>query len=182
MSLKHPRVSRQRGFTLMEMLVAVLLFGIGLLGVVGLNAVSLASSYVAGTRTVANELTTDMADRMRANRDAAYAAAGSRYSDLAPVDNSCRAMYISRLNVAPAVCTTTQMAEDDLKDWADQVARILPGGVGVVCMDSTPVDGVSGAAACDGVGNVYAIKVFWNERGARGEDVRNMRFSSAVQP
>ncbi len=171
-----------RGFTLVEMLAAILVFGIGLLGIVGLNALSLASSHVAATRSQASDLAENMADRMRANLPAVYAAAGSRYADIAPADNSCRAMYATRVNATPVSCTADEMAADDLIDWSSLVSQTLPGGAGAVCVDSTPEDGTALASNCDDIGNVYAIKVFWSERGAKGQDAQNLRFVLSVQP
>mgnify|MGYP006992422190 CR=1 FL=1 len=40
-----------------------------------------------------------------------------------------------------------------------------PGGSGVVCLDSTPDDGTATEPACDSGGAMFAVKVFWKERG-----------------
>jgi type IV pilus assembly protein PilV len=68
-------------------------------------------------------------------------------------------------------------------DWLDQVQQSLPAGDGVVCIDSTPDDGDDAAAAeCDGVGDTYAIKVWWSQRSTRDLDAELLRFAMTVRP
>jgi type IV pilus assembly protein PilV len=57
----------QRGITLIEVLVAVLIFSIGLLGVAGLLVMSVRSNHAAYLRTQVTFLAQSMADRMQAN-------------------------------------------------------------------------------------------------------------------
>jgi type IV pilus assembly protein PilV len=71
------------------------------------------------------------------------------------------------------------MAAHDLADWGAKVKAALPGGTGVVCVDSTPNDGTApgtATALCDGTGTVgYVIKIWWN-------DDRTTKSASAVRP
>jgi len=62
---------RARGVTLIETLVALLVIGIGLLGLAGLQTVSMQYNHSSFLRTQANNFAYDIADRMRANRSAA---------------------------------------------------------------------------------------------------------------
>jgi hypothetical protein len=52
----------------------------------------------------------------------------------------------------------------------------------VVCIDRTPNDGVAGTPACDGLGNAYAVKVFWSQRATRGVAAAPMRMAVTVRP
>lgn len=63
------RPPRQRGLTLIEVLVALLVLSIGLLGLAGLQNVSLQYNHDSYLRTNANNLAYDVMDRMRANRN-----------------------------------------------------------------------------------------------------------------
>lgn len=63
--------SLQRGVTLIEVMVAVLVFAIGLLGVAALQSVSLQSGQGAYYRTQATNLAYEVADFARVNRSAA---------------------------------------------------------------------------------------------------------------
>lgn len=60
--------SGQRGFTLLEVMVALLIFGVGLLTVAALQSVSKRANYEALQRTTASFLAMDMLERMRVNK------------------------------------------------------------------------------------------------------------------
>src|SRR5256884_5493529 len=66
-----------RGFTLIEMLVALVVLAVGMLGVASLFGISLHSGSSAITRMQAVNLAADIADRIRANRRAAGAYGGA---------------------------------------------------------------------------------------------------------
>lgn len=68
---KHARRHGQRGFTLLEVLVAVVILSVGLLGLAGLQAQSLRANQSALFLSQANLLAYDIVDQLRANRDAA---------------------------------------------------------------------------------------------------------------
>lgn len=143
----------QQGFTLIEVLVAVLILSFGLLGLAGLQAASIRANHSAYLRSQATQLAYDMADRMRANM---AGVAGNYYND--PTLTPEPACYTS------AGCSPLQLARDDAARWAAELQSLLPAGsAGVVCIDSTPADGLPGAAACDNVGVHYVIKVWWRD-------------------
>jgi type IV pilus assembly protein PilV len=147
----------QQGFTLLEVLVTLVIFAFGMLGVAGLQMVSLSNMDSAQNRSVATLKAAEMGERIRANP-------GAVYSGTVPADNSCRTAHYADRHAAPAACTPILMAADDLKDWSNELAVRLPAGKGTVCIDSTPDDGLPGATACDGVGTALAVKVWWNEK------------------
>lgn len=150
------------GFTLVEVLVAMIVLAIGVLGVAGLQATGLRSSYSASLRSQATMLAYEMTDRLRANL------AGYRdndYNNTIGVDSYC--VWHGHTT---AVCSPRQMAQHDVFEWRQTLAEELPQGVGVVCLDSTPNDGgdmdsngtVDPAEfACDNTGDLYAVKLWW---------------------
>lgn len=176
------KLGRAHGFSMVEVLVAILVFSIGLLGLAGLQSLSLASSHVSALRSVAVMHARDMADRMRANLGAVHAPVGQRYHDLTAADRSCRWMHFKHQHATPANCTPQQLAEDDLFDWQQRVAAALPSGVAVACIDSTPQDGLPAAPACDGIGNAYALKVWWTEKPDRSGAAQVKQFVTVTQP
>jgi type IV pilus assembly protein PilV len=143
--------SRQSGFTLLEILVAIVVLSIGLLGLAALQVVSLNNNQVAYYRSIASQQAYDMADRMRANLDGIGA---GNYSDLTavlPVDPAC----------ILAGCTSAQMATTDHFQWLTNNARLLPGGTGTVRCVSGPAGCVTIVANSN---RVFDITVSWTEK------------------
>lgn len=144
---------QQAGFTLIEVLVSSLILSIGLVGVAGLQAVSLKNNQSAYMRSQASALAYDLADRMRSN--VAGANAGAYDPASAASSATCK---------TPVGCTAQQLAQNDLAEWNAALASNLPMGTGFVCIDSTPYDGASAASpACDGNGTRYSVKVWWDD-------------------
>jgi type IV pilus assembly protein PilV len=115
---------RQRGLSIVEALVALVVIAVGMLGIAGLYLSSLQASRTAKLRTQAVQLVGSLADRIRANRDAAIAYDTAQYGG-APQKHSCDT----------ATCTAANLAEDDLSRWMDDLKDPisgLPGGTRVV--------------------------------------------------
>jgi len=156
------------GTSLVEVLVSLLVLSGGLMGMAGVHAVSLRNNQAAYFRTQATTLTTDMIERMRANKTGVD---NDAYDDVA---GAATASCFTALT-----CTPAQMAAQDVLDWGNQVTAALPGGDSVVCLDSTGNDGTAGANACDGLGTVYAIKIFWDDD---RDGVAEQRYVTTWQP
>jgi type IV pilus assembly protein PilV len=62
--IKTPLRNQQSGVMLIEALIAILLFSIGILGLVGLQTISTQNSVNAGERTIAGSLANDMVSQM----------------------------------------------------------------------------------------------------------------------
>lgn len=71
----HITAGRQKGLSLLEVLVSLVLLSIGLLGLAGLQATALKSGHSASMRSQATILAYDILDEMRAN--SIQASAGS---------------------------------------------------------------------------------------------------------
>ncbi len=147
---------KSSGFSLLEVLIAIVLLSFGLLALAGLQMVSLANGQSSSLRSTATTLAYDMADRMRANITAVTA---GNYNGIAGTDNQCQAVHYADTHTTPADCTPVQLAQDDVYDWKRYVQGSLPGGSGTVCLDSTP-----DTPACDNTGKSYAVKVSWNDK------------------
>ena len=151
------RLHNNQGFTLVEILVSVFVLGIGLLGLSGLQVLSLQNNHSAYLRSQATLLAYDMADRMRANLSAVIAL---------DYDKPTAASIGDCINATG--CTPAEMAQNDMYEWSNaaspiSVAALLPKGAGMVCIDATPNDGSVASPECDGNGEIYAIKVWWND-------------------
>ncbi len=113
-------VGRQRGVSIVESLVALVVITVGMLGIAGLYLSSMQASRTAKVRTHAVELAASIADRIRANRDAGTAYDTAGYSS-APATQDC----------STARCDPDALAQDDLSRWLTDLRDTLPGGEAV---------------------------------------------------
>lgn len=153
MPLKRCGRRRQTlGYALLEALVAVIVTSIGFIAAARLQTLGLTFNNSVLHRQKATLLGNQMTDRMRANNPIG-SDVQKLYDKVAPGSTDCLA----------SGCTPALLAQADAAEWAADVAAQLPDGTGVVCIDSTPDDGEAGAAACDGVGRLLAVKVWWSD-------------------
>jgi len=149
---KQPRVMRwstadQRGFSLVEVLVAVLVLSVGLLGLAALQVMSLRASDSARMRTAVSIAAYDLADRLRANP--------SSFFQRGQATKGVR-------TIAASDCPYTGAVDDALKRWRRDICAMgLP----------EPSSGTRAAIDCQdgnacGSGNC-ALVFRWND--ARGE-------------
>ena len=142
---KRRNRSRQRGITLVESLVALVVLSVGMLGIASLYITSLKAGRSALVRTQAVNLATDIADRIRANRDGLNAYDTSLYGG-APAVQPCMG----------ADCSSEDMAQDDLARWMQTLRTVMPGNAtGEVIFQDQP-----GTQP-----NQYTIIVSWLESG-----------------
>jgi type IV pilus assembly protein PilV len=137
---------QQRGITMVESLVALVVLSVGMLGIAGLHLASLKTGRTALLRTQAVNLVNDMADRIRANPRARDAYDSGDYA-AAPATHDC---------VTVSNCSSAELAEDDLARWLAQVDATLPAAVAAI-------DFV--AAAATGRPDQYSVSVQWTEAG-----------------
>jgi len=111
------------GFTLLEVMIALVIFSVGLLGLAGLQSRGLQSNTVAQFRTLAIIEAYDMADRIRANP---VGIADGNY------DNLDSATPVAGSDCLNATCTPQQIADLDYFEWINQIQQSLPSGHGIV--------------------------------------------------
>jgi len=179
----------QTGFTLLEVLIAVLVLAIGLLGLAKLQTFGLHANHSAHLRTQATLLAYDFTDRMRSNR-AAFLDANDNYVD-PPAGDPADNIICEWNGSAVTDCNPEEMAQFDLQQWRQALKANLPGGVGTVCLDSSPEDGEdkndngildASEYACDGQGGIYAIKIWWTELDEKAGTPVIKRFVTTFQP
>ncbi|HEY9098823.1 MAG TPA: type IV pilus modification protein PilV [Thiobacillus sp.] len=110
---------KQSGFTLLEVLVAILVLSIGLLGLAGLMASNIRSTHGAYQRTQAVWLAYDMIDRMRVNRVNAISSANNY-----------------NIAIGTATSGSPGLAGADVNSWKTTLASTLPAGDGSVNVNS----------------------------------------------
>ena len=104
------KISKQVGFTLMEVLVALAVLSIGLLGMAGMQLFSLKSNQSAYFQSQATYFAYDLIDKMRANpvgfNNGDY---DSAYTNIPSSITNCQ--------TTTATCSPTQLATFELAQW-----------------------------------------------------------------
>lgn len=108
----------QRGITMIEVLIAVVVLSIGLLGMAALQTQSVRLNHSAYLRSQATSLAYDMSDRMRVNRN--------------NLGN-----YAHAMGAAPPAGTT--VAATDVSAWLLALDRTLPLGQGSIAINGDTV-------------------------------------------
>lgn len=121
-----------QGFTLVEVLVALVVLAVGMLGLAVLLVEGLQGSRTAIEHTQAVNLAADIAERMRSNRAAASAYDTAEGTPEPRIDAACE--------VAAGPCDPRAMASHDLRRWLDEVAATLPDGRGSVEVERHAAD------------------------------------------
>jgi type IV pilus assembly protein PilV len=151
MLMKH-RVSRLQGFTLIEVLIALVVLSIGLLGIVKLESAAIASTTVAAKRSLAALEGDSLAAMMHVNRGywTSPDVSGGKITVTgttvtvatnAPLlATSVAGATACNANVATGACGVSDMAAFDLKSWATAVNALLPNYTATIsCGTGNPV-------------------------------------------
>ncbi len=108
------------GFTLLEVLIALLVLSVGLLGLAALQLTSLQYNTGSYLRTQATFLAYDILDRMRANAIAVANLDGTGY------DQPTTTAVSAPTNCDTTTCTSAQLAAYDVRKFYDRAAATLP--------------------------------------------------------
>ena len=116
------QIRKVGGFTLVEVLIALVIMSVGMLGIAGLYVHSMQAGRTSVFRHNAVTLAGDIADRIRANSRAA-----ASYG-LAGTNNNCVNGGVD--------CTRDEMAANDIFLWDQQAADTLPTGTVAVIFNN----------------------------------------------
>jgi type IV pilus assembly protein PilV len=139
------RVNRN-GFSLIEVLVSMLVVALGVIGAAGMQMTALRTSHQSGFQTLAVQLASEMADKMRANDN--QMKQGAAANPFLAID------YRAAADGEPAApgklcyaseCDGEELAAFDIYEWKKRVKAALPAGRAIVCRDSMPWDSKSNA-------------------------------------
>lgn len=165
------------GFTLLEVLVAVCVLAIGVLGACATQLAALRTRHQSSLMSDGVQLASALADSMRANLGPMRAGdAGNPYLQL---------RYDAAHDGAPAPgpqcaqgagCSALQLADAELFQLKQSLRAAFPGGRVVVCRDSQVWDAARGALRWDCGGPLQApivIKIGWRGKDTNGRDERD---------
>lgn len=140
------------GFTLIEVLVAVVVLSFGLLGMVGVQAFALQANRDSRQQAQAANLARELSELMRNNNLVAVKQNPNDNpylfdSSTGPYNENC----LGVANATSGCPDTTAVAKSEMMDWVARVNQALPGARIVVCFDSSPYDSTGMPRwACDG--------------------------------
>lgn len=157
----------ERGFSLLEVLISIVVLSIGLLGAVGMLMAAVRSTSESGAFTAAVNLVRELSETARINKNvAARNTAGNAYV----VDwKSGGALSGNRTDTAciggAATCAPADLAAWDMRNWLARVDTTLPDARAVVCFDdhAPGADGSHGWP-CSRAGRNLVVKLGWTPR------------------
>jgi type IV pilus assembly protein PilV len=138
----------QNGATLIEVLIAVLILSVGMLGMASLQTRAMQFSQSAYYQSQTGVLAQDLFDRMRASNDGT----GTLNKFFHGMEDSIPASYTSCYGADDSTsCTPAVMARYDLYSWLTDVSVLLPNGKAQVEVDN------AGASA------IYIVTIQYND-------------------
>ena len=173
--------SQQSGFSLLEVLIAVVITSIGLLGLAAMQATGLRNNHSAYHRSQATVLAYDIADRMRSNMpfisnyQSSYTATPpDPITEETLVDGQWVTLTVQPVSEELEIsgctgtggCSGAQMAQSDLAFWAANLASALPGGTGSITQ----------------TGEVFTISVNWDDNRDGLVDANDPGIQVSFQP
>ena len=154
MPITNNQFKKPTGFTLLEVMVAMVIFSIGLLGLAGIQAVALKNNNSAYTRTVSMQLAYNMSDVLRASTDST----GNIINTFDAVTTAIpgaptRCIQKFDDGTAPS-CSETDLANFEIYHWKKRIEKELASGLGSISRS----------------GDVVTIIIMWDDEytGATG--------------
>jgi type IV pilus assembly protein PilV len=173
------------GFTLIEVLVSVFVLTLGVIGVAGMQLTALRTTQQSSFQTIALELASEIAEKMRANAsqmkqaDTTNAFLQVDYKSAGDMDPVAPATMCFNQS---ANCDPDELAKFDIYEWEKRIKATLPGGRAVICRDASPWD--SGAEAykwgCDTSSGALTntasvvIKIGWQGKNPDGSLIKDV--------
>lgn len=111
----------QAGFSMIELLIALVILSVGLLGTAGIQALGLRTASVALDHNTATQLAVEITERMRTN---ALAFEANSYDGSWDASST-----LTRPTCSP--CTSAQQAQIDLHDWMARVTQLNQGAASI---------------------------------------------------
>lgn len=146
-----------KGFSLIEVMLAIAILSVGMLGMLMLMIKSTQLTTSSNYRATASQLAYMVAESMRGTP-----------MHLASYDNPDATGHADCFTVAGCGSQATAVLETEYQLWQARLAAALPGGVGIVCRDVSAGDATITAAGvptwnCNaGADSIYVIKTCWS--------------------
>lgn len=169
---QHSGVS-QKGFSILEVLIALVVLSLGVLGAVGMQAAALKSNKEVRYQAVATTFAKELAEKMRGNHAVAIqtTAANNPY-----IVNTLTTPFVATAvpdddkNCFKSACASGSIvAAWDMFDWQTRLETALPSPIVVVCFDATPYTAAGLAQwTCSNTGDTVVVKMSWTRSNTAG--------------
>ncbi|MBV9344444.1 MAG: type IV pilus modification protein PilV [Gammaproteobacteria bacterium] len=151
------RRAQQQGFSLTEVMVAVIVICIGLLGIAKMQALALSNSSTARMRSLAAIEAASLASVMHSNRNywgsASPPAATTLVAGVVTSTDAALQAQVGAANCFNATCTPVMLAGFDLNRWVQSLQAALPNPSATIACPPAP----NAPVAC-------TIMVRWSEK------------------
>lgn len=132
-----------RGFTLLEVLVALIVISIGLLGIAAMQASAITSTHSSQTESLVSIEARSLADAMQVNtvywRGQGYPSTPFTVSVASGVTTVSDSTLNTAADCKANACTPIQLAAYDVQTWGTQLNALVPGAVGnIACQAAAP--------------------------------------------
>jgi len=163
------------GFALIEVLVALVILAIGLLGTLGLQLATLRSNQFTTQGAIAAQLARDYEEIVQMVPSSTVSSSEGT-STFSVLDTNSGVSNVTDCKGATADCDPTELVNYLVNDWKAKVISDLPAGRAVVCRDSAPKDATGSGQglyhwSCDDQGDMIMIKIGWAARSDKTDKV-----------
>jgi len=133
--------SALRGFSLIEVMVALIIIAVGMLGIAKLQALALSTTGSSGVRSLVAIEAASLASTMHTNRDYWVSGPPAPVTNIAitptgPLTNtiSIDTFPVAQNCATTSVCNQAQVAAYDVQQWAAALGAVVPAaGVQIAC-------------------------------------------------
>lgn len=136
-------IDSQTGTSLVEVMVALFLLGIGLLGILSLQNTSQRSNQSAMFSSLANVYAEDMVNRILANDNPVLDSDNNRYDNI-----DTDSITIGTVPTCSAGCNNSAVLDRDKLVWTEALSTNLPSGRGKIDYED----------------NIYTVTVMWDDQ------------------
>jgi type IV pilus assembly protein PilV len=146
MSLNPGDTARSRGFSLIEVMVALIIIAVGMLGIAKMQALALSTTESSGVRSLVAIEAASLAASMHADRD--YWVTGpppavtnvtvqTTGPGVTTVTIDVPALSAAQNCATTTTCTPVQIAAYDVQQWGAALGQIVPAAQGTITCNNT---------------------------------------------
>lgn len=169
--IRRPAPNRaQGGFSIVEVLVAIIILSVGMLGAVGMQATAMQSNKEARNQAAATTFARELAEKMRGNHTVAIKTAAADNPYIFDITLVGTPLATPAVNCFTDGCPTVKDAASwDVADWQGRVQDALPTPRVKVCFDQDPFDSAGKPRwTCTGDGDIAVLKMSWTRKNTAG--------------